>query len=107
MTTEAQKQAHNKWVKKNKETIYEYNRQWRQTNKEKWNESVLKYKKRKAQEMKEKGMMFVYLSKTERELRTINYLCKKLNINEDEARKLLINVDWNVKSLLPTKENHL
>lgn len=98
--TEAQKKAYRTWARNNKEAINEYNRKWRQANKEKWNESSLKYRKRKAQEMKEKGMMFVYMSRTQRELRTINYLCKQLNINEDEARRLLIDNEWNVKKIL-------
>lgn len=107
MTTEAQKLSHKKWVDKNRDALYEYNRNWRQNNKKKWNESTLKYRKRKAQEMKEKGMMFVYLTRSQRELRSIRYLSKKLNISEEEARELLTKADWNVKSLLPTKENHL
>ena len=100
MVTEANKKAQRKWIENHRQQVNENNRKWRQENKEKWNKASLKYRKKKAQEFKEKGMMFVYLARTERELKTINYLCRKLNINEDEARRLLIDNEWNIKKIL-------
>ena len=95
-----EKRSNNNWAKNHKEQVNTINRNWRQAHKEQWNQIVLSYKKRKAQEMKEKGMIFTYLPRVQRELRTINYLCQKLNINEDQARKLLIENEWNVKKIL-------
>ena len=92
--------AKTNWRQANKEKVNETNRKWRQANKEKFNASVQSYRKRIAKEMREKGMMFVYISRTQRELKTINYLCKKLKINEDQARRLLIDNEWNVKKIL-------
>lgn len=98
--TDAQKETQKRWVAKNRDKINEINRQWRKANKEKFKQMVLKRRKKVAQELKAKGMIYTYLPRTKREMKTIEYIVRNLNVNEDQAREILIIYGWNVKKIL-------
>ena len=100
MTSEAQKRTYKKWVENNREKVREINRNWRQNHKEQFKDMVIKRRKDVAEQLKAKGTMFTYLPRTQRELRNINYVMRMLNINEDQARELLIKYNWNTVQII-------
>ena len=102
MVTEAQNKAQKKWAKNNTDKVNAINKRWRQNHKKQFSQIIIARRKEVSNELKAKGMMFTYYSKTYREKKNIEYLVKKLHINEDEARQLLVDNDWNTKKILET-----
>lgn len=56
-----------KYYQKNKEKIAEINKKWRENNKDKFYRAVYRCRKRKALELKEKGLMFCWKTDKERQ----------------------------------------
>lgn len=94
------KEEKRKYYKEHKDEIYKMQTKYRLKNKEKWNKIQNDRRKKKAIELKEKGQMFVYLTKTKREERMIKHLSRKLNITLEESKKKLESYDWNIKGIL-------
>ena len=85
---------------KNKEMILESTKRYIQKNRKKVTKLVNKRRKEVALELKEKGQIYTYLNKSARENKMVEKLSKIANINENEAREMLIENDWNYKSIV-------
>ena len=66
MTTEKKKEYYRQYYKLHKAEIDARNKKWREENKEKFYNCVYAYRKRKAKELKEKGIKFNWLSENGR-----------------------------------------
>lgn len=89
-----------KYYEKHKEAIYLKNKEYIKNNRQKITEALLKRRKQIAGELKEKGMIYTYLPKTQREEKTIKSLSKKTGISEEEAKEMLIANDWNYYAII-------
>jgi hypothetical protein len=85
---------------KNKETINAKNKEYVKNNRKKVSDRTLARRKEVAEELKQKGMIYTYLPKTQREEKTVTSLANKLNISEEEARVKLVANDWNYYGIL-------
>ena len=83
------------YYEKNKEKHLEQSKKYIKNNRAKITKMVNKRRKEVAEELKQKGMIYTYLPKTQRENKMVKSLAKKTGINEDTARQLLIENEWN------------
>ena len=99
-TPEEWKEYRKKYYQENKKKILEGQKRYNNANREKVTKMMNDYRKRKAQEYKEQGQMYCFLSKTERETKMIEKLAYKKHISLELSRELLMKNDWNIKKLL-------
>lgn len=94
---------HPNWKKeyyeKNKDKIYQQQKEYTKRNRKKITNMVVRRRKEVATELKNKGQMYCYLPKTERQNKMIEHLCKRTDMSKEESRALLVAYDWNIKQI--------
>ena len=115
------KEYADRWKSKNKEKVNDYRKEYYNNhkdeimekqkdyvkrNRQKVTNLVLKRRKEVALELKEQGQIWTYLPKTARENKMCESLAKKLHIDETQARKMLIENNWNYKKLREEARNN-
>ena len=87
------------YYKKHKETILKQQKEYIKRNRKKVTNMVVRRRKEVAIELKNKGQMYCYLPKTERQNKMVEHLCKRTDMSKEESRALLIEYDWNIKQI--------
>lgn len=129
------KELHNKWQKENLDKVREYNNKWRAKNPDKAKEyarrsyerhkteialkqkkyreenrakitqTIVKRRKEVAEELKAKGQIWTYLPKTARENKMVKSLANRMGIDEITSRAMLEEHEWNYKALIEENFN--
>ena len=101
---EKNKEKAKEWQKKSyyshKEERLEYSKEYYEDHKKRHNENIHRRRKEVALIRQQKGAYYTYLSKTEYEMKNINKVIKCNKVNEDRARELLIENDWNTRRIV-------
>lgn len=94
------KLARKKHYETHKEQVLEQNREYIKNNRAKVTQLVIKRRKEVAAELAQKGQIYTYLPKTERESKMCQSLAKKMNCDIEKARNYLEDFDWNYKEIV-------
>lgn len=78
----------------------EKQREYAAKNRKKVTKMIHDLRKRNAEKFKAEGQMYYYLSKTERQNKMVEHLCKKTGISKEYSRQVLEENNWNIKALL-------
>ena len=89
------KQKRKEYYHKNKEKLISQSKEYIKRNRKKITKMINARRKKVAEELKQKGMIYTYLSKSERENKMVTSLAKKCNISEEKAREFLVSENWN------------
>lgn len=85
---------------KNKEKVLAKQREYQKSHRAEISKLVLRRRKEVAEELKAKGQIWTYLSKTARENKMCKSLSARVGVSEEVARSILEEHDWNYKLIV-------
>lgn len=91
--------SHERYIA-NKENAYKSTKKWRESHVEEWREIVKINRDKQYKKNRESGQMYCSLPIKKRQEKMVEILVKKTGYDETKCKTLLIQNDWNIKSLL-------